>query len=512
MSDAASTSSEASQSPISSPTLSTSTVATVVENMHPSQEDIDKAAEFKNGANAHLLKANYEEAINLYTKAIELDATKVVYWANRAQAYIKSEMYGLAVADASKAIAIDPNYAKSYYRRAVAYAAIAKPKDALKDFRMLVKKAPADKDARAKLAECDKLVRKMAFEEAIAVADPPSAFESLELENMVVEEGYDGVRLSEEMTEEFVQDMVERFKNGKTIHKKYVYQILKAVKDIVYNEPTMVEIDVKEDQVLTVCGDTHGQFFDVLEIFRRNGTPSPQRPYLFNGDFVDRGSWSTEVALMFYAYKWLYPNHIFLNRGNHETDDMNKIYGFEGECKAKYNELTFKLFSESFSALPLACLIGGKYFVLHGGLFSDDTITLDDVRKLNRHARRQPGQEGLMMEMLWTDPQPEPGRGPSKRGVGLQFGPDITKRFCENNGLDAIIRSHEVRMGGYEVEHDGRCVTIFSAPNYCDQQGNLGAWIKIEGKDKDLKMNFETFTAVEHPKLPPMAYANQVMR
>lgn len=64
-----------------------------------------------------------------------------------------------------------------------------------------------------------------------------------------------------------------------------------------------------------------------------------------------------------------------------------------------------------------------------------------------------------MMEMLWTDPQTMPGRGPSKRGVGMMFGPDITKAFCERNGLEAIIRSHEVRMGGYEVEHDGRCIT-----------------------------------------------------
>lgn len=119
----------------------------------------------------------------------------------------------------------------------------------------------------------------------------------------------------------------------------------------------------------------------------------------------------------------------------------------------------FKLFSESFSALPLATLIGTKYLVLHGGLFSDDKVTLDDIRKLDRHAQRQPGQSGLMMEMLWTDPQEEPGRGPSKRGVGMQFGPDITKKFCENNGLEAVIRSHEVRMDGYEVQHDGRCIT-----------------------------------------------------
>ncbi|KAI7401142.1 Metallo-dependent phosphatase [Hortaea werneckii] len=201
----------------------------------------------------------------------------------------------------------------------------------------------------------------------------------------------------------------------------------------------------------------------------------------------------------------LRPSNFFLNRGNHETDDMNRMYGFEGECKAKYNERIFKLFSESFSALPLATLVGDKYLTLHGGLFSDDNTSLDDIRKLNRHSQRQPGQEGLMMEMLWTDPQPNPGRGPSKRGVGLQFGPDITKRFCEKNNLEAVIRSHEVRMEGYEVEHDGRCITVFSAPKYCDSTENKGAYINIES---DYKLQFHKFDAVPHPDIKPMAYAN----
>lgn len=315
---------------------------------------------------------------------------------------------------------------------------------------------------------------------------------------MAVDAGYDGVRLEKEMTQEFIDDMIERFKNGKKIHKKYVYQIVLAVKKIVYDEATMVEMKIPDGTTLTVCGDTHGelhwkseyylansnlvlgQYFDLMELFRLNGFPTEKHYYLFNGDFVDRGSWSCEIALLLYAYKWIRPGSFFINRGNHETDDMNRVYGFEGECKAKYNGMfsliiqcqssmsngtnyridrVFKLFSESFSALPLATLIGEKYLVLHGGLFSDDKITLNDIRKLNRHNQRQPGQAGLMMEMLWTDPQTEPGRGPSKRGVGMQFGPDVTKRFCDNNGLEAIIRSHEVRMEGYEEEHNGKCIT-----------------------------------------------------
>lgn len=58
------------------------------------------------------------------------------------------------------------------------------------------------------------------------------------------------------------------------------------------------------------------------------------------------------------------------------------------------------------------------------------------------------------------------GRSVSKRGVSCQFGPDITKAFLEENQLDYIIRSHEVKAEGYEVAHGGRCVTVFSAPNY----------------------------------------------
>jgi serine/threonine-protein phosphatase 5 len=96
------------------------------------------------------------------------------------------------------------------------------------------------------------------FEKAIEVSDPPSAFEDLDIDSMAVDASYDGVRLEKEMTQEFIDDMIERFKNGKKIHRKYVFQIIKAVKDIVYAEPTMVEVGVEQGTRLTVCGDTHG--------------------------------------------------------------------------------------------------------------------------------------------------------------------------------------------------------------------------------------------------------------
>ncbi|QIX02042.1 hypothetical protein AMS68_007559 [Peltaster fructicola] len=465
----------------------------------------EDAVAMKNKGNDAFKAKDWPTAIEFYTKAIELNDKEPSFFTNRAQANIKLEAYGYAIADASAAIDLDSSFVKAYYRRAVANTAILRHADAIHDWKIVVRKNPADKVAKAQYEACQKLVKRDAFLKAIELADAPSAAEGLDLESMKIEDDYDGVKLGENMTQEFIDDMIQRFKTGKKIAKKYAYQIILAATAIFKKEPAMVEMHIEKENKLTVCGDTHGQYFDLLEIFRLNGFPSATHAYLFNGDFVDRGSWSTEIALLLYAYKCLFPNNFYLNRGNHETDDMNRMYGFEGECKHKYTERMFKIFSESFSALPLATLIGDSWLTLHGGLFSDDETSLADIRKLDRFAQRQPGQSGLMMEMLWTDPQPTPGRGPSKRGVGLQFGPDITKRFCDKNGLKGIIRSHEVRMEGYEVEHDGRCITVFSAPKYCDSTENKGAFINI-GTDYELK--FTKFDAVPHPDIKPMAYAS----
>lgn len=129
----------------------------------------------------------------------------------------------------------------------------------MRDFKTVVRKAPNDKDAKLKLAECEKIVKRVAFLAAIDPGDEPSAAEGLDLDSMVVEADYDGARLEKEMTPEFISDMLDRFKNGKRLHKKYVYQIVLAVKKIVYDEATMVEMEIENDANLTVCGDTHGQ-------------------------------------------------------------------------------------------------------------------------------------------------------------------------------------------------------------------------------------------------------------
>jgi serine/threonine-protein phosphatase 5 len=194
-----------------------------------------------------------------------------------------------------------------------------------------------------------------------------------------------------------------------------------------------VHISIDELEEITVCGDVHGQYYDLLNLFSLNGNPSEENPYLFNGDFIDRGSFSVEVVLTMLAWKVCYPQHFFMSRGNHEARQLNRMYGFEGEVKAKYDMKTYELFSQLFCFLPLCHVINKKVMVTHGGLFSKDGIKLADIAKTNH--RREPPDEGIMCELMWSDPQDANGRAMSKRGVGVQFGPDIAARFLDENNL-----------------------------------------------------------------------------
>lgn len=467
------------------------------------------AEELKNEANEYFKKQQYEKAIELYTKAIDIDPTNPIFYGNRSFAHLKTESFGYALSDASKALELDRTYVKGYYRRASAYMSLGKFKLALRDYETVTKTRPGDKDARVKFQECQKVVKMLLFQKAIAVEeDSRSVSATIDLDSMVIEDDYVGPRLEDgKVTEKFMEELIQHYTEQKKLHRRYAYKILLDIKAYLKSLPSLVDINIPDDAKFTVCGDIHGQFFDLLNVFKLNGRPSTENRFLFNGDFVDRGSFSVECIFVLFGYTLLYPGNFFMSRGNHESLTMNQMYGFQGEVKAKYTSQMAELFTEVYNWLPLCHCLNKRILVMHGGLFSSDDVTLDDLRKIDRN--RQPPDEGLMCELLWSDPMPGSGRAPSKRGVGIQFGPDITRKFLDHNGLDYIIRSHEVKPEGYEIGHGGDCVTVFSAPNYCDTMGNKGAYITMKGKD--LKPNFTTYEAVPHPPVKPMAYANSIL-
>ena len=507
----------------SEPIMPTTTPQESSDKCRGEEEKKERAEQLKTTANRFFQEGKFLDAEKWYSEAIALDSSVPAYWSNRAFAHIKLENYGYAIRDAEEAIKLDPAFIKAYYRRASANMALNKLKLSLRDFKTVVKYVPRDPDARAKMSEVEKIIKKVEFEKALSYDElKKSVLESLNIDAIVVDDSYDGVRweaVDSSISLEFVQGMIDMFEQQKKLHRKYVYMILRSAKQTFEALSSVVDIKIPvnesgtESGVLTVCGDVHGQFYDLLNIFRTNGFPSLHHSYLFNGDFVDRGSFSVEVILTLLAYKLLYPSNFFMSRGNHETDDMNKVYGFEGEVKAKYSDSAYKLFTEVFNAIPLAQVIENRVFVVHGGLFSRDDVSLDDLRSIDRF--KQPSTDSLMCEMLWSDPSPIMGRSLSKRGVGLQFGPDVTENFLTHNNLDMLIRSHEVREEGYEIEHGGKCVTIFSAPNYCDTVGNKGAFINIRKRDNDaskrppLTFDYQKFEAVPHPSVKPMCYASR---
>ncbi|KAJ1738305.1 Palmitoyl-protein thioesterase 1 [Coemansia sp. RSA 989] len=501
-----------------------------------SEENVKRAQELKAEANALYAKKQFHEAIEKYTEAIACDSTVPALYTNRAQCHLLTEGYGAAKEDANRALELDPSFTKAFYRRAAANLAMGLLPEARSDFRQVTLRQPNDAGARKKYAECDKLYRRIQFEKAIdSEADRKRVADSVDLSKFAVPEDYQGPRMpvrkrvvrkqeeEEEVEEEyvdldFVKGVVEWFRDQKTLPDRYVYAILLQVDKMLRALPTLVDVSIPSDAVMTVCGDVHGQYYDVLNIFELNGFPSPTLPYLFNGDFVDRGSFSVEVIMLFFSLKLLYPDAFFLNRGNHESINMNQLYGFEGEVRHKYptqGKRLFSLFQETFEALPIAHLIQEKIFVVHGGLYSrntarnstqpdgDGVVRLSELREMPRFY--QPNHNSLMCESLWSDPQSQNGRSPSPRGTAIQYGPDVTQEFCEKNNLQMVIRSHQQVDEGYEIAHNGQMITVFSAPNYCDAATNKGAYIRIT---PDLNCTYHKFSAVPHPDVKAMAYAN----
>ena len=269
--------------------------------------------------------------------------------------------------------------------------------------------------------------------------------------------------------------------------------------------PSTFECFIISEREFTVCGDIHGQYYDLLNIWDKNGYPSKEKPYLFNGDFVDRGSFSVECILALFIYKLHDKDCLYLNRGNHEGRGMNKLYGFEGEVKAKYDGDTFDLFSYAFDRLSLCHILNKQVMVCHGGLFEKDGVKLEDIEKIKRN--RDIPEKGMFTDMLWSDPCKVSGRIPSKRGVSIQFGPDVAAKFLDENGLKLLVRSHEVKDEGYEVEPGGRVITVFSAPKYCDQMTNKGAYVKFKGSE--MTPHFVKFESSPHPPIPAMHYARR---
>ena len=246
---------------------------------------------------------------------------------------------------------------------------------------------------------------------------------------------------------------------------------------------------VKVSAPVTICGDIHGQFEDLLELFEIGGK-IPDTNYLFLGDYVDRGSKSIEVVTYLFCLKIKFPNHITLIRGNHESSGISQIFGFREEVISRYgNDTIWQIYTQTFNYLPLGALINSKVLCVHGGL-SPSLKTIEDIQQLDRFCELP--HSGPMCDLVWSDPSPVNGYSPSIRDAGYQFGPDASLEWNKTNGLDFTARGHQLVMSGLEYTHNDQIVTVFSAPDYCGRCKNLGGILELDEKLNKTNIKFET--------------------
>ncbi|KAJ3416978.1 3',5'-cyclic-nucleotide phosphodiesterase (PDEase) (3':5'-CNP) [Chytridiales sp. JEL 0842] len=261
----------------------------------------------------------------------------------------------------------------------------------------------------------------------------------------------------------------------------------------------------RTDTFVIVCGDVHGQFYDLMKLFEVGGDPASTR-YLFLGDYVDRGYYSIECVLYLWSLKMWYPDTLFLLRGNHECRHLTDYFTFKLECKHKYSEKVYEACLESFCALPLAAVMNKQFLCIHGGL-SPELNTLDDIKNINRF--RETPTHGLMCDLMWADPLEDFGQERTNeffvhngvRGCSYFFSYHAACAFLERNNLLSIIRAHEAQDAGYRMYRKTRTtgfpsvITIFSAPNYLDVYNNKAAVLKYENN----VMNIRQFNFTPHP-------------
>ncbi|XP_014213164.1 serine/threonine-protein phosphatase 2B catalytic subunit alpha isoform-like [Copidosoma floridanum] len=292
----------------------------------------------------------------------------------------------------------------------------------------------------------------------------------------------------------------EHFVAEGRLEERVALDIITRGAQLLRKEPNLINISGP----VTICGDIHGQYYDFVKLLLLGGPPS-STTYLFLGDYVDRGYFGIECILHLLALKISYPNTFILLRGNHECRHLTEHFTFKQECLTKYSEATYKACLTAFDCLPLAAIVDGKIFCVHGGL-SPTIRHLDDIYRMNRF--REPPTCGQMCDLLWSDPTEDFGhekvvdffRHNEVRGCSYYYSYSACCRFIEENDLLTIVRAHEAQDLGYKMYRLSKhnfpaLITIFSAPNYLDVYNNKAAIIRFDGET----LNIKQFNASPHP-------------
>ncbi|RFU34566.1 hypothetical protein B7463_g1762, partial [Scytalidium lignicola] len=302
--------------------------------------------------------------------------------------------------------------------------------------------------------------------------------------------------LKDSDVDDFIKRLLDAGYAGKStkgvcLRNAEITAICSRVKEIFLEQPPLLELDAP----VKIVGDIHGQYSDLIRMFEMCGFP-PSANFLFLGDYVDRGKHSLETILLLMCYKIKFPENFFLLRGNHECANVTRVYGFYDECKRRCNVKIWKTFVDAFNTLPIAAIVAGKIFCVHGGL-SPALSHMDDIRHIARPT--DVPDFGLLNDLLWADPaDQEKDWESSERGVSYSFGKRVITDFLAKHDFDLVCRAHMVVEDGYEFFEDRILVTVFSAPNYCGEFDNYGAVMSVS---TELLCSFELLKPLDSSAL-----------
>lgn len=284
------------------------------------------------------------------------------------------------------------------------------------------------------------------------------------------------------------EEMLVQCREGKLLKAEDLRRLCAYVTEILVEEPNVVSLSAP----IKVVGDVHGQFHDVISMFEVGGDISSGFSYVMLGDYVDRGAHSVETMALLMALKACYPDRLTLLRGNHETREITRVYGFYDECTAKYGgTFAWNAMCAVFDCLPLAAVIDNEIMCVHGGI-SPEIAIVDQMQAMQRHGEVPP--EGAVCDLMWSDPTTLTQTWAlNERGAGYMFGSRVANDFNHVNGFRLICRAHQLAQDGYSYPYgftDQSVVTVWSAPNYCYRCQNTATIMSV---DENLDRKFIYF-------------------
>lgn len=263
------------------------------------------------------------------------------------------------------------------------------------------------------------------------------------------------------------------------IDNNLLFELFERTQMLFKNEPTLLRVS----EPCIVVGDIHGQLLDLVRILVKYGLPPEQKhTYVFLGDIVDRGEYSVETLIIVFLLKAIWPDNVYVIRGNHEFQFLCSQCGFMTQMVDFYQD--FQLYQAAahvFDYMPLAARVGKHILCMHGGIGPEMT----DMSKINLIPRpiEDFGFE-ILDSLVWSDPSETVELfNPSPRGTGYLFGQKACEDFLEKSELKMIVRGHECVQSGCETRFDNKVVTVFSASNYCGLINNLAGVLEIESSD-----------------------------